>query len=58
MKYFSLCAEKLITGNNMRTLVIVLSSVALVLSIVSIIISVKSIRSRNNDDEKRGGKDA
>lgn len=42
----------------MRTLVIVLSSVALVLSIVSIIISVKSIRSRNNDDEKRGGNDA
>ena len=44
------------TGDDMRTLAIVLNSIAFVLSIAAIIISVKSIRDKELDkDGERGG---
>ena len=44
------------TGDDMRTLAIVLNSIAFVLSIAAIIISVKSISDKELDkDGERGG---
>lgn len=45
------------TGDGMRTLAIVLNSIACVLSIATIMISVKSIMDKEiYKDEERGGK--
>lgn len=51
----------LITGKNMRTIIVILSLAAFVLSLISFIISIKAIREKKDGEEtgeKRGKKDA